>query len=156
MSVNLETRIPSFVTKNSRLNLDCFYNLENTTSFLITWYKDNNPFYSFYSRNHLSKSFDVPGIHLDLLSSTHNSVVLTPINSSASGLYTCEVIRESPFFDILTDQSFMTVMELDLNKTDANPMMTSALITLAGTFAIIIVLLGILLRHAYPQALKCH
>ncbi|XP_076274302.1 cell adhesion molecule 2-like isoform X2 [Rhynchophorus ferrugineus] len=109
----LDLRIPTHAIRNQNVRMECNYDLGDETLYSVKWYKDGNEFYRYVPRNMPpSQVFTLLGVTVDLHNSTNNSVVLTSVQLSSTGLYRCEVSGEAPYFETVTDHTHMTVVAL--------------------------------------------
>lgn len=91
--------VPDPVVVGQTIKLTCLFELEGDTLYSIKWYRNDVEFFRFVPRdNPPGQYFPMDGVHVDMLRSANNSVILQDINKTTSGKFKCEVSAEAPSF----------------------------------------------------------
>jgi len=121
--------VPSAVGVGGDHLLHCVYDLNGTSLYALRWYKDNKEFFRYMPREAPAKrSFNIPGVNVDMTQSTAKLLWLIDVTKPTSGVYRCEVSGESPAFETDTKDAHFNVLEAPKGK----PFITSSFITPNG------------------------
>lgn len=109
----LEIIVPTYTVKGRSALLQCRYDLQSDTLYSVSWYKDNEAFYTYKPKSDPKKnSFNVEGVRVDLVRSDHQQVHLKHVELHAAGKYKCEVSGDRPNFKTIEKEEFMEVVVL--------------------------------------------
>ncbi|XP_077557783.1 uncharacterized protein LOC144173146 [Haemaphysalis longicornis] len=117
----IEVIVPERPTRGSTVRLECRYDLQRDNLYSVKWYKGASEFYRYVPNDRpAARAYPVKGLSVDLAGSSGSSVVLDNVQRSASGTYRCEVSSDAPYFDIVSKEKVMDVIEPPL-KMDQPP-----------------------------------
>ncbi|EEB13170.1 beat protein, putative [Pediculus humanus corporis] len=113
--------IPKIIDVRESGILTCEFDLENGKLYSVKWYKNDLEFFRFMPNgNPIVQIFKVDGINLTDKDCNMTTVVLNRLEFTTSGLYTCEVSTEGPYFKTVQTSSNMTVLGIP----EKNPTIT--------------------------------
>ncbi|XP_026463486.1 uncharacterized protein LOC113366141 [Ctenocephalides felis] len=96
---DVRVSVPTAVRRGDSLTLRCLYDIEDDNLYSIKWYKDRREFYRFTPKENPSmKVFPIHGINVDRSRSNDSQLVLTAVESTVTGQYSCEVTADAPSF----------------------------------------------------------
>ncbi|CAH1284281.1 unnamed protein product [Diabrotica balteata] len=101
--------VPKYVKEGENVTLHCEFH-PNSNIFSVKWYKKGLEFFRFEPMGNLPKVFLLPGISVDINSSSVNSVVLKNVQTELTNRYMCEVTWEAPSFYTVSDSKMMYVI----------------------------------------------
>ncbi|KAK6635238.1 hypothetical protein RUM44_000489 [Polyplax serrata] len=102
--------IPSVADVRQTAVLICNFDLENSKLYSVKWYKDDLEFCRFMPDGSPNvQIFTVEGVHITTNECNITTVVLHPLEYLTSGLYTCEVSTEAPYFKTVQTAVNMSV-----------------------------------------------
>ncbi|XP_033211762.1 uncharacterized protein LOC117169470 [Belonocnema kinseyi] len=109
----LQISVPPYAVKSGNALLQCSYDLESDTLYSVSWYKDNEAFYTYKPKSDPKQhSYVVEGVRVDLAHSNHQKVHLRHVELHTAGRYKCEVSADAPKFLSLEKEAFMEVVVL--------------------------------------------
>ncbi|XP_068244013.1 uncharacterized protein [Palaemon carinicauda] len=105
-----ELTVPRLVRSGSRVNFSCAFELIDEELYSLTWWKDNQTFFSYLpSKSDPKMIHNVPGITVDKQISTLHEVFLSQVDHRASGTIRCEVLV-FPKYEQATKEANFTVI----------------------------------------------
>ncbi|XP_037024568.1 uncharacterized protein LOC119066298 isoform X1 [Bradysia coprophila] len=114
---DVRVTVPTAVKKGDDAHLICNYDLEGDALYSVKWYKGRREFYRYTPKeNPAMKIFPLPGISVERLHSNGSHVLLTTVEPSISGRFSCEVSADSPSFHTMIVSGEMEIVELPEQK----------------------------------------
>ncbi|XP_068215651.1 uncharacterized protein [Palaemon carinicauda] len=105
--------VPVYKFRGEDAQLECKYDPGEEPLYSVKWYKDDNEFYTYLFRKPSpKKTFQIPGVIVDVHHSNERRVLLKELTFNSTGIYKCEVSADSPHFRTYDNQSVMVVVEL--------------------------------------------
>jgi len=121
--------VPGAVGAGTNNLLQCDYDLNGTSLYVLRWYKDDQEFFRFMPKESPAKrNFHVEGVHVNMSQSTSKRLWLSKVTKSTGGLFRCEVSGEGPAFDTDAKDAHFVVVDPPKGK----PFITSSFITPNG------------------------
>ncbi|XP_055680492.1 uncharacterized protein LOC129788436 isoform X1 [Lutzomyia longipalpis] len=110
---DVHVTIPAAVKKGDNANLICNYDMEGDILYSVKWYKGRREFYRYTPKeNPAMKIFLQPGISVERTLSNESQVVLTAVDTTLSGKFSCEVSADAPSFHTIIVSGDMEIVEL--------------------------------------------
>ncbi|XP_033334322.1 uncharacterized protein LOC117225106 [Megalopta genalis] len=110
--VSLEI-VPEAVQRGQKAILRCHYDLEEAPLYSLKWYRGRHEFYRYTpSEDPATKTFNIPGIHIDDANSNKSQVTLEKVDFSLTGTFICEVTADAPTFSTAAVSKNLTVVYL--------------------------------------------
>ncbi|XP_054275749.1 uncharacterized protein LOC128994934 isoform X1 [Macrosteles quadrilineatus] len=109
--------VPPVVRRGSTVTLVCLHNLTADNLYSVKWYRGNYEFYRFLPKERPpATTFPLPGLEVDMNGSSGQQVTIRVLTRHISGVFTCEVSAEEPFFSTSSDSANLTVIDIGLRK----------------------------------------
>ncbi|KAK7592720.1 hypothetical protein V9T40_007472 [Parthenolecanium corni] len=108
---NVSIEVPVAVRVGQSVALECRYDLEGESLYMLKWYKGRSEFYRFVPKElPNTRVFPVPTVDVDVHLSGANRVVLRNVRQDLAGKYRCEVSADAPSFHTQVVASTMHVV----------------------------------------------
>ncbi|CAO1366922.1 unnamed protein product [Diamesa hyperborea] len=122
---DMEVKIPTAVRRGESATLQCIYNMEGDSLYSIKWYKGKREFYRYTPKETPSmKIFPVAGINVEMSLSNASQVIVSQVETSISGKFSCEVSADAPTFHTMLVSSDMEIVDI---PTDGKPLIDGLL-----------------------------
>ncbi|XP_063925756.1 uncharacterized protein LOC135139448 [Zophobas morio] len=112
-SPNVSLTVPPAAKISDTVTLGCKLDSSEGTLQEVKWFKDGTAIFR-YKPTEVppGKSFNVPGINLELDKCDSSQIVISNVQSNDTGVYGCEVSTEVPFFRSSLQTAFMYVLDV--------------------------------------------
>ncbi|XP_050685936.1 uncharacterized protein LOC126980279 [Eriocheir sinensis] len=107
-------KVPNPGVQGRPAKLECVWSAGDRGFYSVRWYKDEEQFYSFVPKNkpQVKVDHDIRGVSVELNKSDERVVSLRGLQLESEGVYRCEVMSESPYFESSFASSNLTVVAL--------------------------------------------
>lgn len=107
----MRVNLPQYRRPGETAQLQCDYDLGNDTLYAVKWYKDDEEFYRFVTKERpQATSHRVDGVRVAVAKSDSRRVILPAVDVRTGGLYRCEVSAEAPSFASAQSEARMDVI----------------------------------------------
>lgn len=109
---SVKVPMPGQVGKPARL--ECLWVAGDRGFYSVRWYKNDEQFYSYVPKNKPQVKVDhhLAGVQVELPQSDERVVSLRELRLDSEGVYRCEVMSESPYFESSFASSNLTVVAM--------------------------------------------
>ncbi|XP_045108601.1 cell adhesion molecule 3-like isoform X1 [Portunus trituberculatus] len=107
-------KVPQPGVAGRSARLECLWRAGNRGFYSVRWYKNDEQFYSYVPKNKPQIKVDhhLQGVSVELSKSDERVVSLRELHLDSEGVYRCEVMSESPYFESSFASTNLTVVAM--------------------------------------------
>ncbi|XP_063843425.1 uncharacterized protein LOC135090536 isoform X2 [Scylla paramamosain] len=107
-------KVPQPGVAGRQARLECLWAAGERGFYSVRWYKNDEQFYSYVPKNKPQVKVDhhIEGVSVELSQSDERVVTLRELRLDSEGVYRCEVMSESPYFESSFASSNLTVVAM--------------------------------------------